>query len=159
MDRSTRQEPKSASSPARDSSMGSSVASGPLGKKVIRMDGSSGRARASQSIPGNAQGGARGLGEATDNRKVGVIPPVRFEQNLAGQTFDFKSYFSNPRQNTASTWLSTSAPAGMTLNSTTGVLSGTPTTVASGTPNLTVVSAKGAADPSIVTPWSWTVYA
>lgn len=144
----------------------------------VNKDGASGRtgnALGPQHMGGNPAGRAQVAGQATSasgeykargNRMgtrtglelTGPIPAGAFKQNLAGQTVDFKLYFKG-YATTAGTWVLTSAPAGMTLNSTTGILSGTPTTVAAGTPNLTVLGPTGTKPTSLVVPWSWGVTA
>jgi hypothetical protein len=94
---------------------------------------------------------------AVPQNALGGPGVVGFKQNVAGQSFDFKTCFEN-FATSSGTFTSTSVPAGMTLNSTTGVLSGTPTTVATGTPTITVIAATGV-PASLAVPWKWSVTA
>lgn len=126
-----------------------SMAQGPIGTKVIRGGYSQyDKHKRPDSMVSTPTGTGVG-GYGNNNKVMRDVGPFKLKQSLAGQTIDFSQYFSNPRVGVAGTYALAATPAGMTINSTTGVLSGTPTTVATTNTNLTVISAK-TGDPNQV---------
>jgi hypothetical protein len=154
MDRST----KVGSQPRRSADGASGKTGNALGPKHM-MGNPAGRAQVTTQKT-SASGEYRASGKRGNPRTLGAqgaIPDLVLKQNVAGVTFDFKPYFENYGAG-AGTWVSTSVPAGMTLNSTTGVLSGTPTTVSGGSPTLTVLTGSVGVPPAqLVVPWKWSV--
>lgn len=108
----------------------------------------------------SASGQYRATGKRGNPRTLNQRAPIgllTFRQNIAGQTYDFKALFENYAAG-AGTWVSTAVPAGMTLNSTTGILSGTPTTLGTGSPTLTVLAGNADTKPqSIAASWQWSI--
>lgn len=82
------------------------------------------------------------------------LPDGTFTDDLAGQTYDFSTYFP-----TGTAFALSGAPTGMSLDADTGVLDGTPTTVQSASVILTVTYTSPTGPRTEAVDWSYAVVA
>lgn len=82
------------------------------------------------------------------------LPAGAFTDDLGGQTYNFLTYFP-----TATNFVLSGTPTGMSLNASTGLLDGTPTTVQAATVTLTVTYATPVGARTKVVNWSYAVTA
>lgn len=110
----------------------------------------------------SASGKYRASGKRGNPRNVGATSAIPAKQlSVAAGVItpiDMKPYFEN-YDTIAGTWSMTGGPAGLTINTTTGVISGTPTTVSTGTATITAKGLPTTVPAQVSTPWSWVIVA